>query len=625
MVDSGVLVEFSDSDYVPSEDDRRVAFAYECVADLLDSVDESDAITLRLSTCRNAYLTANAVFVDLREMLGRGNTPPLLASALWHMRNRKWDKARGCLRGEGVRSTVGALLSEIGKKLEVWRRRDDLDAMLRMAMESPDRTLLVQGELKAVLFGEVRTTSSTPVEHDWDSKYLSLDAGNQTDADIDDVIQFLEALTRKLRAVYSVADSMCSYGDQQADLVSRNALGVTTDQPELWDDLFSIVSETADYWEAFVEEDQSDLCWRLADGTIVQFPLTEPQDGLTGVLDALLDRLGEVTGQVREELSKRFRPNISAPPLPKPFVIDLRPGTLDVELHRKCLDLQMVPISSPPQVKSVKVGLVGCEIPQELYLEHCLRAGSGRQDVIDMSFKAIDVAAAECASAVVFPEYFLPRGENLKPLRVYATEKNVVLIGGIEGGIIDGALRIRSVVSFPAKPREYHQEKQWHSMYEPTIDGDGEVKLFRDTPIGNFALVTCCDFAEIPMLKVLSEFAGILHHVFVLTRNPRHELFCQLALADCYRLYTHVAVVNSFPQLEVESNPARQTFVCCPARDAKSRAIDPDKSNLITVASFPAAIDVYTLSLEQLQGAVTEKPQPGVLTVPRCRRLIQKH
>ena len=619
------VAKFKDQEFQPSDDDIRFAHAFEYITEVIKSTKNSDAVALRLSTCRNAYLTANAIFVDLASILGRGTNPPFFSSIVWYMGKREWAKAEICLYGRNRQSDengIKPLLVAIEDKFNAWDSREKLDALLREAINKVGK-LVIRKELEAILFGDVKTSCSYPVAHDWDRKYYCLDNRAKVDIEIGEVLDYLREAAHILNAIYTIADAAYSYGSSQLAWISNNSLNMRINLPQKWGELFSVIKNNARLIDISSENDTY-LFWHNENGQTVEFPQNEP-DELNCIFDALLERIRSTVDEVAEKLKKRFKPNLGCPPLPMPFRIDLRPKTLSADIKQKYLELDLSFRGIGPSKNIVTIALVSCNIPKDYYFEYRFANDKYRDDIFRIAKNAIELGAIKNADSLIFPEYFFPRGGQIKELKTLATKKNLILIGGMEGTINnDGILINEAIIHFPEKgDKNYTQEKQWHSIYEPVIKGDGNVCVFSDTQIGNFAIIICCDYVEIPMLKKLSEFKGILHHVFVLTHNPRHELFYQMALADCYRLYAHIAVVNSYPQKVSDTEHIPPTFVCVPTREAKSRSILPDSSEIIKYPdnNLIANVSIYKLPLNDLQGALTESSVEGILTVPRCRRL----
>ena len=621
---SDYVAKFAEKEFQPSDDDIKFAHAFECIADVLENVADSDAVALRLSTCRNAYLTVNAIFVDLAAFLGRGINPPLFSSVIWHMKNREWDKASIYLYGKYKQSdgnSIKPLLVAIDEKLDVWDSREKLDTLLREAISKVEK-LVVRKELDVILFGDVKTSCSSPIAHEWDQKYYRLDS--RTDIEIGEELEFLRKIAAKLKAAYSVVSTAYSYGSLQVAWVSNNSLNMKVNLPDNWAELVSVVKKNADYFNISTNSDANTyLFWVGDDGQTVKFPQEEPKD-LDYVFDALLSKITSEVNEIAAELGKRFKPNLGIPPLPKPYKIDLRPETLKAELSRKELVLDGS-FRGSGYDDIATIALVGCDIPESYYSEYWFANDECRQHVFQVSKNAIESAHSHGAKALIMPEYFLPRGQQIKDLQSLALKRNIILIGGLEGCCSSNGMLINEAIIYlpERKDKEYVQEKQWNSIYEPVIKGNGIVRVFRDTPIGNFAVIVCSDYLEVPMINAIAGFTGILHNVFVITRNPRHELFCQMALADSYRLYTHVVIVNSYPQNLPEQKAGIQTFVCTPARKAESRVLSPVNTAKIHQHdnALASEINIYNLSLKELRGAITEASSSNIITVPRCRNL----
>jgi hypothetical protein len=71
-------------------DETRYARAVKALSVALNASPHSEDIVLRLSTCRNVYLTVNALFVDIQKILGRGFGTSKIEACVNHINEKNY-------------------------------------------------------------------------------------------------------------------------------------------------------------------------------------------------------------------------------------------------------------------------------------------------------------------------------------------------------------------------------------------------------------------------------------------------------------------------------------------------------------------------------------------------------
>lgn len=137
----GPLLPWKD-DFAPTAADREYAERFHRLDELIERSEHSEDIVLRLSTCRNQWLSINAIFVDLREALGAAvdfdRLPENLERAWRQEIQRPLTTARSVHTrvANAVKNEYLPVVIEARKKRRIWDARDELDAALESAVEN---------------------------------------------------------------------------------------------------------------------------------------------------------------------------------------------------------------------------------------------------------------------------------------------------------------------------------------------------------------------------------------------------------------------------------------------------------------------------------------------------------
>ena len=114
--------------FKPTERDLEWAENFAALNGLLTRCENSEKATLLLSTCRNAYLTANALFVDLQVLMGDAIAiSPLRAGCELMAQRAAPAKIREHF-GRAIQT-----VREFETKREVWKSRHALKAEIERA------------------------------------------------------------------------------------------------------------------------------------------------------------------------------------------------------------------------------------------------------------------------------------------------------------------------------------------------------------------------------------------------------------------------------------------------------------------------------------------------------------
>jgi predicted amidohydrolase len=617
-------------DFSATKADRDFAIAFEAIAGLLEAakdpggVSQSERLMLLLSSCRNGYLTVNALFTDLVEVFGYGRSPSLLKKCIDQLESADTT---------ALRTTAGEICANLAffdGKLEVWSGRDSLHQILEATLAS--LPLLQRDQAKAII-RNVRQRSGHGKSSGWNRVYYELTTDEPSH------------ITERLRTLCEVRDTargiagvaLClvpfanAYGNTNAEPSQRTLFSETSpyDPAADWPPIFESLWQNAGALGLSQHGNGSDpaVAWHDSAGKRQQVSKADLAIA-PGLTKLLVSRLRECEQRSYERLAE-FKPNLGEPPLPEPYRIDLTPPSAatslqdgDVTIDVKDLHAAMLP--------AITIALPRFGVPLDYFNRDSFRYGTEaqRQEARLVAVAATNAAGNSGANAIVFPEYFLPRS-CVEEVKEVAVRRNLIVISGLEGDRVQDKLRNEAMVFFPDAKETVLQCKHRSSGYEPvSLYGGRQHTVFRRTAIGTFSVVICSDFLEADILDAIRRSALELHLLVVCACNPYPELFLQLGRADACRLYSYVAIANSCTTPETPASAtAEGSVICEPFRQADRmvrEAGDPIPLEGTTLAGATPAIQLFRLDLQGLvQGIRNVKPERGFLSPPHCRRAAE--
>ena len=576
---------------VPSSstpEDQHYAQAFQDVAEVLRLSDDAERLTLLLSTCRNAYLTINALFRDLVEVLGHGAHPSLLSSALFLLKQGQYGRAHEPL------DEAATALAIFAEKRAVWENRRALKATFDKTLAEKVDSPLVRDRVLQ-LTRNVRTSDG---EHGttWDPRFYEF---SQTEsATLSESLAMLDETACVLTAIIAVARAIAALPVE--DMLFGSEIEAQ------WPHLRGLLVQNAAALDLVLVPAAGDstvaITWNLY-GHIIEFP-ENPESGAAGIPPGVAPLLAHLDTQLRAEYERlriTFRPNIGQPPLPPPFLIDLsEPQSREIWWPAPEAKLHQLGREIPPTVR-VALPLIGIPLAyfnttQDRYRDQY------RPEIERLARAAIQTAGNRGADVVVFPECFLPRS-SAQELADLAASLDLTLIGGLEGHLDgDALLQNEVLIRFPDHARLYQQSKQMESVYETKLRVTGGVRIFQGTRIGTFAVVVCSDALEWGVLSALAAVPTDLHFIFICAMNPHPELFKCLAVADAARLYCHVVIANNCTNTRQPSEASGEgTLVCSPRRDScPSPSVPKFALGLPTIGGTAPEMVIHEVSVESL-------------------------
>lgn len=650
------LPEQLEDDFQPSDEDIDFAVRFQYIADAIDECRNAELVALLLSTCRNQWMTVNGAFVDLQEILGAAHLPAVTSRGFHHFADGESAAAAKLFR-EAL-----TLRSAISQKLECWARREELLGQLKAAIANPDRKLIERNQLELWLARQSHSPSQPGKAQK--AKFLRLDLDDtrcpqhlgtieRATVKLTAALRTAHRLSRVMAVAHEIAGEAVEEapaeplfelpGELDADSESDERAERERDLGGAWAKLRETVLAHAGELEFAVgggEGEGEPIYLEDSSGSAFLLELDLPEkdavelaDELTPALDALMSQARKTIEKVRSDVFESFMPNVIAPPMPAPFVIDLTPGDRGSSDERaRSFKLQIADgLLQPPNTP--KLALLQAGMPECAYVttrkDHIAfnpEDGEPARMAKKIAIAAVEEASRLGAEYLAIPEIFLPRAAVDEVVAV-AEEMKIGVIAGIEypdkhGGPINEAL-----IHIPGRQSPVFQRKQGpsveeanHSSFESTL----ELYFARRTALGNFGVIVCSDLMELDLLWALASFEDRLDVLVICARNHNTEIFERLAIADAMRLHSFVAVVNSWPPRngDAELPSGRGTFVAQPSHSEPLLGLEEHQLPIDWEGQIaPPTLAIATLPIAKIRARDSERTGAhGFVNPPRFAR-----
>ena len=560
---------------------------------------------LLLSTCRNQWMTVNAAFTDLRDAVGARMLPDPISRAIFELRRESWNAADSPL------AEAAMALSQVDVKLDVWTNREALLEELRSSAQSLTELRDRQRMMRLL---EAHAGVASTDYHDADGRYVALNTEEHDGTG--PLLREIRQLRTKMGAVIAACRAVRSYSTPEIRSLWDVATDDDNERPE-WATLMTQLDSSGWSGDSDTRSPSEVLKLPMPDRT---WPGGEAAEQFR---TCVLDACASVVDVVQDALGKSFRPNISRPPMPAPYIIDLtrmrRVATGRVRRFKK--DLHRGQTSPAPE--TAKLALLTCGIPAASYssadIARYVRDGrNDTQRVNEIAKAALQAAAKSDAAFLALPECFLPE-ETVDEFLVEGEERGIGLVAGVEykrDQMINNV-----VISLPGMAGAVYQQKQSPSRYEVPVTADGLVRKFLDTKLGVLGVVVCSDLLELDYIWALAASEPRVDTVIVCSRNPHPELFGSLAAADAIRLHAHVAVVNAYtPDQGLASGNGTAVF----APQRAGTALKPSQTIPLAVDDWneiePPELALWDLPVGALALRDTHDTMHGYIAAPRFTR-----
>jgi predicted amidohydrolase len=608
------------SGFVASSDDILFAESFGALNLLLKHCASREKAAVLLSSCRNNYLTANALFSELQILLGdaielsalRAGCELLIKGAEPSTVKDRFGRARRTVH-------------EYELKRSVWFDRTLIWAEIQQAkMEIGKTNPLAPDRIDLILKNTRISNESKNVG--WDQEVLEIDLDERA---------HLAPVFENLEAVFSILDSAASLGWNTAIAIDRTAQArlsfgeneVDVDIPVAAENVLKHLRTLATACDWTISESEASFSIRLGGGygrpqnssqvSALNFPIEVSPDTLTNCAPDIGRLIREALYVAHFRMCQDFRPNVARPPMPEPFVIELpsqvapqdRSSVLPIAVKRvRCSNRQVAG-------DVVRVAVARLAVPtSEMTLRDYRIKDDSKKEITRSIHLAIEAAVDAKCQAIVFPEYSLP-SSIVDEIRTLADNHGIVIIGGLEGSFLNGKLCDEALVAIPKEIRLHRQRKQEPSLEEENAEGffrDNEIKLFTGSSIGDFAVIICSDFMQLSVSQAWHSDAPLPDILFVVARNTFDAVYVDFAKADAFRLYTCVVIANV---CDFKEGEASSDGVC---------AIVPHKAEMFLAGKEYAAsgkflngVVAYDVPLRAIRARSRGKPENGYFAVPK--------
>lgn len=586
---------------------------------------DGEAFTLYISTCRNAYLTINGMFLDIRETFGRISPSSGLLGAL--------QEAQGgafVAMGEHLQE-VGLALSVLDEKCACWQRREAFHTLLESLLGQFSHW--DQASLKDTLFDVIDQDERSELASV--RQFLAFDS-TETDEQAS-LIQKLTVTAKKLRCVRDVAIRIRTLSEELRTFRLEGAPNGR--QATLFDELSLSpafqhgMAEFRKWLDTGSKDTEMELVNEAMRQTVLHHPSANEilaggnrPEATAKFLEVFSHHLQDATGKEYRVLGASFRPNIAKAPLPSMFLIDLTvplPPKADIKraavatpilLSEAPLDKLAIAIAQPPISSS--------EISDR---DIRYRDEGTRQIASEWASLAIQAAAAAQAKLIIFPELFMPEG-SLGTIHEIAKKAGIAVVCGVEGSWMDSKYSNFANIDIPGVLQIHKQFKKYPSNQEPeTFYSKGGQLCFLRSSIGSFSVVLCSDFREFDVIAAI-EGQPFLDYLVICCCNPYTDLWKQVAVADAARLHSFVVIANWSSDGD-EHGFGRGSYCVAPTRNIEATLLDNPHTKKVSILKGDKVMD-GSLLLHDLDIAALfrdrEKPKPGFLSPPKRRLHINQ-
>lgn len=620
--------------FIVSQDDIVFADLFTDLATVLDGIPNSEAVTLLLSTCRNHFITINALFWDLRLVIGHGDMPSLLARCCYGLLHPATPSKVVGVERKDLEHALRALAA-FEEKSEVWTRRVELLSQFETGLSLLGRQHHV--DRMRLMLDQVRTPTDR-LGKTYSKSFFEINLEERP---------HLARIHDSLVSIYAGARAVAGVIDRLLDVEQGNRQlglnGILFLQPDREDDPYEELRATlvrlAHDLQCEVLDGGGAIRSRLIPEVTLHFPIVDSQ--LHSENGQLVKLLRAAERNLHERLSdpEVFRPNVGTPPMPPMFILDLiARNPMDELIHEHSFtEAEYVNAERTQTLPTqVVIGILSCPIHPKLFSEPSFRFGAASRKVVGSYISALLVEAARVARdkgihMLIAPEYFLPDdilGEVVSVMK----REGIVFIGGQEMRELGaGRMSARALIVIPDADGTWTQSKQYPSPDEPLYEGrwsrDHKLKIFQGTGIGTFAVVVCHDLMEMEVISALISARTDIDFLVVPCYNKHGELFQTIGKSMAVQLYCYVAIANTVP--------GESTTVESPEDESGSAIIGPfntmaamkmslSREELSVGLSRPdgvgeAAILWQQVSLAEIRSRELGKPKRGLITPPRSR------
>lgn len=609
-------------DLQPSAADDEFAERFIEIARLIEGCRRYGKVSLLMSTCRNGWMTVNAVFYDIKRVLAPSWRRDLASESLVRLEQREYQDA-----DKAAREAL-ALLAQAREKVEVWGDRMSLIAEFEEQVEALPRI----AKRRVTRWYEGQKAGRAPGVQPHQQKYVALNLDEDDDAAA--ALAVLVEAEARLRLVLNlVTHATVLLNAQPDDLTLFEAApdeGRYT-RDDTWERLRLLLASGAERLGARWTSNGDDAQLSFADGHQLSVARALPEIAeRRALISDLRSRAADVLDDVHRDLTEYFRPNVAEKPLPDPYILDVRPRHASRSGEGRAFAVETVRATTDQLPDVVRVAALEAGMPEDVYshddpdlyvYDRATREGARRAR--ELALAAIDAAAAADAQLLALPEVFIPRGAATEIFDA-ARSRGIALVGGLEYENVSGRAVNEAAIVIPGVGDAITQRKQRPSVYEvreALFDANCRLTVVRDSPVGVFATIVCSDYLELDLLWRLASQPDRLDLVIVVSRNPNPEVFTALAQADAARLHAYVMVVNSFaPHTDGALPSGRGTIVAQPHAKQPLLAVEHVELPTKWPAIAPPLLALADLHIKELRRMDTGRHSRRFLRPPNFPR-----
>ncbi len=524
---------------------------------------------LLISTCRNHYLTINAVFADVRSLLvprsGASHQSLLaqLRDPSVQSRQKSYKKVEGA---------VSVACKAAREKFNVWRRASNILNVIGRACDEFSPRRHDRDAIQEILATPADAIDGEAIE---DPRYVALDST---------AVPLLQAHERLLDHIVEYAENLLKLVKSIVAISAADPRNLLFGDPMLedWEVFYDCLATTCPILGGTISSDGKSVELMAGD----QVTLIKSDEPSHESVRALLASLTFVEDTLERQILQTFPPNTAKRRLPSIFRMELpmeHARASEKSLH--AISTQVVDLNDGSHA-SFMVGCPGFGMPLGWYQEDIRRFTEiGRQQAIELLSAMLErIKATKCCRVLLLPEYFVPVSMQSDISR-FCEEAECIAIYGLEACNSprdDGAVINEAIVDFSAHkdvlPPELREQsaravisKCFPSKFEPKLETTSAVTVYRQTPIGSFGVVICSDLLEHNVIDAIHRCPTPINALFVIAMNPSPGIFEPIVKADAARLHCPVVVsANCVSLSEPEMATAKGTGIAEPKRHRRS-------------------------------------------------------
>jgi predicted amidohydrolase/ribulose-5-phosphate 4-epimerase/fuculose-1-phosphate aldolase len=210
------------------------------------------------------------------------------------------------------------------------------------------------------------------------------------------------------------------------------------------------------------------------------------------------------------------------------------------------MQLKEIPLGAKKQIKEeVNVHLMQIEVPRTKFSDFFEKEYQTQQaKIVEDKLNELTISKKEnTGDIIIFPELSVPNSHKLY-LKEFAKREGAFIVAGF---FYNDQSQNKCYIFAPngeiyeqpkLNPAPDREDKKVHNAHEQLKK---ELKVFVDTPVGDFAVLVCYDFTDIALLV---ELKGKIDHLIIPSLNKSVERFDTDAIAFARENYYYISICN---------------------------------------------------------------------------------